>query len=143
MVRKFRDRVRYYEIMNEWYGLVGTPEEYIALLREATAVIREEYPDAKIGIAWHGLGSAEEVVAGDVSAERDGLNRTAGADGAPTFRPHSDLGKNEIESGIRSFADKFADLKTVCERHGFHGEYLMSEFAFSASYPPVSAPRWT
>jgi hypothetical protein len=157
MVRHFRNRVRYYEIMNEWYDLVGTPEEYVGLLRRAVPVIREEQPEARIvlgsasnpnwgdfilpclelgagtlvdAIGWHGLGSIEEVAVGSFSADRDGV-------GVGEFRPHSDIGRDGIESGVRSFAEKFNDLRNIAESRGFKGEYLMTEFAFTTSYPPV------
>ncbi len=45
MVRHFKDRVKYYEIWNEWNG---SAEEYARLAKAAIPVIREEYPQAKI-----------------------------------------------------------------------------------------------
>ena len=150
MVRHLRDRVRYYEVMNEWYDLVGTPAEYMSLLEETIPVIRAEQAEAKIimasasnanwgdfilpclelgagplvdVIAWHGVGSVEEMTVGSFSDARDGVVAEAGSD---DFRPHSELNRDGIEWGMRTFADKFADLQGLCRSHGFAGEYLMS-----------------
>jgi hypothetical protein len=163
MARHFRGRVRYFEVMNEWYDLVGTPAAYVELLRRTAPVIRAECPDARIimasasnpnwgdfilpcldlgagplvdAVGWHGLGTVEEVAAGDFSAARDGADATAGA-----FRPHSDIGRDAIEEGVRSFGDKVRDLRRRCAERGFRGELIMTEFAFAASYPPIAGPQ--
>ncbi len=67
MVKHFRDRVKHFEIWNEWniscyWGDVPNLEHYLAVARAAIPVIRQHAPDAKIMMgSWagfpHGIAS--------------------------------------------------------------------------------------
>ena len=61
MVKHFRDRVKHFEIWNEWniscyWGAVPSLEHYLAVARAAIPVIRKHAPEAKIMMgSWAGF----------------------------------------------------------------------------------------
>jgi hypothetical protein len=133
MVRHFRDRVKYYEVMNEWHESVGTPEEYCILAKAAIKVIRDEYPEAKIlpaspggfqrgfieACLKQGLGPLVDVIAWH-----------------PFYHP------DVLDPSFKDYAQQVREFKKLCASHGFRGEYMATEWAWSAPYPvPPWGPR--
>jgi len=137
MVRHFKDRVRYFEIWNEWgpYSYEGA-SRYVQLLKEAIPVIRSEYPQAKIIPAspgwlqsvpdWnqHGFSFFRALADAGLLSQVDALG----------FHPFYD--PSHQDSYLLSFVDDFRRFKKFVEQQGFKGnEYFASEWDFFTAYP--------
>jgi hypothetical protein len=128
MVRHFRDRVRYYEIMNEWLPHVGTAAEYAELAKAAIRIIREEQPGARIIPASAAPWSyAQEFIAELMKAGLGPLVDVI------AWHPwyQADPGTAEFHA----YAQQVRALQARCEAAGFRGEYMASEWTWSAPYP--------
>lgn len=131
MVQHFKNRVRYYEIMNEWHvPAVGTVKKYVELAKATIPVIRKEYPEAKIlpvsagqldkdfieGYLKEGLGPMIDVI---------------------PWHPFYHI--DPEHSHFVGYADEVRKFKELCESYGFKGEYMATEWTWSAPYP---TPPW-
>jgi hypothetical protein len=127
MVRHFKDRVRYFEIMNEWWRPV---EEYVRLAKATIPVIREEYPEAKI-LAVSTGGFDRKFILGYLKLGLGPL-----IDVIPW---HPWYQTDPVQPEYVSYAQDVRDLKKQCESLGFKGEYMATEWTWSAPYPPATA----
>jgi hypothetical protein len=127
MVRHFKDRVRYFEIMNEWSRPV---EEYVRLAKATIPVIREEYPEAKI-LAVSTGGFDRKFILGYLKLGLGPL-----IDVIPW---HPWYQTDPVQPEYISYAQDVRDLKKQCESLGFKGEYMATEWTWSAPYPPATA----
>jgi len=150
MVAKYRDRIRYFEIWNEWniepyWGDVPDFELYLRIARIAIRVIRELAPESKIVLgSYAGFPRMSHMS----DAERE------------TFE-HSDMLLRELaplvdvvgyhpfyalDPGHETFYRYVADIrafKAYCEHVGFTGsEYFASEFNIAANYPESDIDDW-
>jgi len=132
MVRHFKGRVAFYEIGNEWVETIGV-DSYTEIVRRTVPVIKATDPNAAIM-----LGSVEVTVQGiDADAilaclEQCGPELVQKLD-AVGFHPwyHPDV----TGEPYRNYRSSFTAFKTACEKLGFQGEYIASEWAFFAAYP--------
>lgn len=150
MCRKYRDRVKVFEVWNEWnisvyWGTAPNLDHYLAIARIAIPIIREECPEAK-------------VMLGSVSGFCHDLARTGVPEPAKrslflgavaALAPEVDLigwhpfyqtdptspAYREYAANIRAFRGWAASL-------GFRGECLASEYNFGANYPLPAKPHW-
>jgi hypothetical protein len=129
MVRHFRDRIRYFEIWNEWNVPVPAERQqahwdhYVRLAKPTARLIRDEYPEAKIvnvGTSGIELDFIEQCVRelGDLIA-------------AVGFHPYY----SEPPQKIREYPGIIAELKQRLAKYDFHGEMFASEWDWCAGYP--------
>ncbi len=128
MVRHFKDRVRYFEIMNEWTKPV---EEYVRLAKAAIPVIREEYPEAKI-LAVSAGGFDREFI---LRYLKLGLGPLI-----DVIAWHPWYQTDPLKPEYLSYAQDVREFKKQCASLGFNGEYMATEWTWSAPYPPATAP---
>ncbi len=132
MVRHFKDRVRYFEIWNEW-NVPVPPEKaeehrahYARLAAPTAAVIREEYPDARI-VMGSTSGLSADLIEEWVRALK-GLVDVVG------FHPYYHVDPQDI----RDYPQRIASLRERLEPLGFRGELMATEWSWFAPYPPAS-----
>ncbi len=127
MVKHFKDRIQYFEIWNEW-----TPHtedgarEFCKLAKPTIAVIREEYPEAKILLASPGFSL--EFIEGYL---KEGLGPDLDAIGL-----HPWYQADPESEAFRNYPNTIRELKRMAESYGFAGEYMATEWTWFAPYPP-------
>jgi len=143
-VNYFKDRVKYFEIWNEWngtgyWGESPNVDHYVMLAKRTIPIIRECAPDAKVM-----LGSFAQFVHEQTPENCD-------ENIAMFYKAIKELAPEVDVIGFHPFyqptldSDRFLDyaknvkrFKKYCEDCGFKGnEYMASEFAVGAMYPPV------
>ncbi|NLE46167.1 MAG: discoidin domain-containing protein, partial [Chloroflexi bacterium] len=125
MVRHFKDRIRYFEIMNEWCLSV---EQYCELAKATIPVIREEYPEARV-LAMSPGGFDRDFI---ISYLKQGLGPLI--DVIPW---HPFYQADPLDPAFDRYASDVREFKKVCESYGFRGEYMATEWTWSAPYPPT------
>jgi len=148
MVGHFRGRVRHFEIWNEWniscyWGGVPSLDHYLAVARAAIPVIRRDAPEAKIMLgSWagfpHGMSTwnAEQLAAQE--------------QGSLILQAMRELAQEVDEIGWHPFyqtdperlADYAADVRALqkwLKGIGFRGHCMVTEWNYSALYPPMDA----
>ena len=129
MVRHFKDRIRYFEIWNEWNVPVAAERQqahwdhYVRLAKPTARVIRDEYPEAKIvnvGASGIELDFIEQCV-----RELGDLIDAVG------FHPYY----SEPPQKIRKYPGIIAELRQRLAKYDFHGEMFASEWDWCAGYP--------
>ncbi len=144
MVSKYRDRIHYFELWNEWnislyWGGEVNLEAFVEANRRAARIVRELAPDAKILMGSmanfpHGCAhwSPEEwekqtqnlVTLQAVKALAPLVDVLAWH---PYYQPEPE-NLLEYPQDVRAF-------KKWCESVGFHGSYMSTEWTFSYNYP--------
>ena len=123
MVRHFKDRVRYFEIWNEWDNTPERVDEYCRLAKPTARVIREEFPQARILLcSSSGL---------DMAFIEDSIAQLGNLIDVVGFHPYYNADPQEI----RKYPEDIAELKARLAKHGFAGELMATEWSWFASYP--------
>ena len=150
MCREFRDRVKVFEVWNEWnisvyWGAEPNLDHYLAIARVAIPIIREECPDAKVMLGsvsgfCHDLarnGVPEPGKRGLFLEAVAALARDVDLIGWHPFYQSDPEGPacREYVANIRAF-------QTWAEAQGFRGGYLASEYNWGANYPEPAKPHW-
>jgi hypothetical protein len=147
MVQHFRDRVHHFEIWNEWniscyWGAAPNLEHYLAVARAAIPAIRKHAPAAKIMLgSWagfpHGIStwSPSQLAAKEkeliiLQATR-GLAREVDEIGWHPFYQTDPERLKDYVSDVRA-------LQTWLQTVGFQGHGMVTEWNYSALYPPLS-----
>ena len=143
-VNYYKDRVKYFEIWNEWNGINywgDTPnaDDYIKLAKRTIPIIRECAPECKVA-----LGSFAQFVHEETPENCD-WNTAMFYKAIDELAPYVDVigyhpfyqptldGNRYLE-----YTDNIKRFKKYCEEKGFKGnEYMASEFAVGAMYPPT------
>jgi hypothetical protein len=130
MVRHFKDRVKIFEVWNEWNPY--TYEEgkrYAKVLRAAVKVIREEYPEAKIMPASPGW----------MIRDNHAFLRALGEEGllsqVDVIGFHPFYNTSPVHPAVLSFPEAFPRFKKMMEGYGFKGEYMATEWDYFCAYP--------
>jgi len=142
MVRRFKGRIRYYEIWNEenanWNAYFkqsskteNAINQYCRLARETIHTIREEYPEAKIL-----LGS----VAGFDREYMTACLKLGLGPLVDVIAWHPFYGTRQDLPQFRNYSGEVRAWKKVCESFGFKGEYMATESGWYAPYPPPEKP---
>ena len=133
MVNHFKDRVRYFEVGNEWPP--NTREgamEYAKLAKPTIALIRKLHPKARLIAASPGtFGLALDFIEGYLEAGLGPLIDVIAWHPFYQFNPEDEKYRNYPEQ-VRQFKKKAA------VSYGFKGEYMATEWTWSAPYPPAS-----
>ncbi|MEW6741734.1 MAG: discoidin domain-containing protein [Planctomycetota bacterium] len=132
MVRHFKDRVRYFEIWNEW-NVPVPPEnaqdhrkQYVRLAAPTARVIREECPEARIVLG--STSGLDSDLIEEWARELNGLVDVIG------FHPYYHADPQEI----REYPELIASLKERLATLGFKGELMATEWSWFAPYPAAA-----
>jgi hypothetical protein len=125
MVRHFKDRVRYFEIWNEWDWTPERVDEYCRLAEPTARVIRAEYPEARI-VLCSTSGIDMDFIEGAVARLGDLIDVVG-------IHPYYNADPQEI----RRYPEDVATLKERLAEHGFAGELMATEWSWFAPYPPA------
>ncbi|MDR3706871.1 MAG: discoidin domain-containing protein [Capsulimonadaceae bacterium] len=156
MARNFRDRVRCFEVWNEWNSDIywgGPPsiDAYLAVAKIAIPIIHEEAPGTPVS-----LGGAACFPWGMSKWTTDDLRETEADSATPVgmfLAAIRELGK-EVDaiqwhpayqphpSKLTGYSADVRALMNYCRDHLFRGEFIASEWTFGASYPPPTPPNW-
>ena len=147
MVKHFRDRVRHFEIWNEWniacyWGAEPNIDHYLAIARASIPIIRKQAPEAKIMMgSWagfpHGIASwaASDVLSREkqfsyLQATRALAREVDEIGWHPFYQTDPDNLKNYT-----------ADVRALLHwlrNAGFQGHCMATEWNYSALYPRLS-----
>ena len=147
MTQHFRDRVKHFEVWNEWniscyWGAVPSLEHYLAVARAAIPAIRKHAPEAKIMLgSWagfpHGIATwrPEQLAAQEqelliLQATRQ-LAREVDEIGWHPFYQTDPARLQGYSADVRA-------LQKWLEATGFRGHCMVTEWNYSALYPPLS-----
>jgi len=147
MVQHFRDRVKHFEIWNEWniscyWGANPRLEDYLAVARAAIPAVRRHAPEAKVMLgSWagfpHGISSwtPDELAAREkqtlyLAATRE-LAREVDEIGWHPFYQTDPERLPNYTADVRALQRWLRDA-------GFRGHCMATEWNYSAVYPPLS-----
>ncbi len=132
MVRHFKDRVRDFEIWNEWNQppdaelLREHVDTYCRLAGPTAQAIRQEDPEARIILASPGGLTPTHVAFIEGCIKKlNGLVDVVG------YHPYY----NCDPAKIREYPDLMRSLKQRLQACGFHGQFMATEWSWFASYP--------
>jgi len=128
MVRHFKDRVRYFEVWNEWPVGLQNVDGYCRLAGPTARVIREEYPEARIV-----LNSTSGVYTCDINFIAACVEKMHGLFNVVGFHPFY----NAEPQRIRKYPEQIAELRQRLAEVGFDGEIMATEWSWFAPYPPA------
>lgn len=147
MVKHFRDRVQHFEVWNEWniscyWGAAPNLDHYLAVARAAIPVIRKEAPQAKIMLgSWagfpHGMSTWNPAQRAD--QEKNNLYLRATRELA---REVDEIGWHPFyqtdPQNLRCYVADVRALQSWLEGIGFRGHSMVTEWNYSALYPPMA-----
>lgn len=140
VVRHFRGRIRYYEVLNE-SGAVVELADYLNLVRRAIPVIRREDPEARIvagAVATllqpHCRRRLLGILSSNVVPLVDGVSFHPNYGASPQY-----AGTREYYYGYPSLLRK---TKAVGSAHRFRGEYFAEEMKWRLSINPHPHETW-
>ena len=156
IARHFRDRVRHFEIWNEWncdlyFGGPWSVERYLAIVRVALPILREECPEAVVSLG--GVAGFPHGFADWSPAQRGGKEGAGWNSGWLAVLPHVARDIDMIqwhpfyqpdptEPRVRSYTRDVQAFQAHCRALGFRGEFVASEWNVGANYPPPPLPNW-
>lgn len=155
MVRHFKGRVEYYEILNEPDLSFETPsgmpvESYLNLVKRIAPIIREEDPQAKIvvgAVPDTRFNAARDWMWGLIQSEVmpfvDGISWHGMYGAAPSndLRGVRDAGESQMANYWGNYPALLEEIKRIAAAHGFEGEFLVEEMLWrTPDMPHVSEP---
>jgi hypothetical protein len=145
IVRNCKNRVEYYEILNEPnINTQGTQQyvkvsDYIDMSKRAISVIREEYPEAKIIVGavtpLYEPSAREyffEILRSDLMTLVDAVSWHAMSGISPQFR----------EEFYYNYTSLLEEIREVASSHGFTGEYRADEMHWRTPDNPHPHEYW-
>jgi len=140
IVRHFKGRVQYYEILNEALFYVKAPD-YINLIRRVVPVIREEDPQAKIVVGGSSNLLTREyrdylfrVLRSDIMLEVDGIAIHAMYGASPKY--------DDTRQYYYDYPQMVHEIKDTALANGFSGEYFAEEMSWRTSINPNPYEPW-
>jgi len=140
IVRHFKGRIQYYEILNEALFYVEVAD-YVNLVHRAIPVIREEDPEAKVVV-----GGATGLMVDD---SREYIFNVLQSDIMPlvdAIATHPMYGASPQYDETRQYYDDYPSLiqeiKDVASANGFRGEYFAEEMIWRTSINPNPYEPW-
>jgi hypothetical protein len=127
IVRNFKDRIEYYEILHNPNIREGTQEyvkvaDYINLVKRTVPIIRQEYPEAKIvpgAVTLRESGARDyffAILSSDVMPLVDAVSWHCHSE-SPEYTPEY----------YYNYPSLVQEIKDVASIHGFKGEYIAEE----------------
>ena len=145
LVRHFKGRIQYYEILNE--PVNGPPQQhveladYINLIRRVVPVIREEDPEAKIVVggatdlrADYSRDYFFGVIQSDIMPLVDGVAIHPMYGVSPQY--------DELRQYYYDYPSLVQEIRDVASAHGFSGEYFAEEMSWRTSINPNPYEPW-
>jgi hypothetical protein len=130
MAKHFKDRVAYFEILNEWVGPLGV-DRYVKIAKKTIPVIRRIAPRAKIMLGSSGEFDHKTML----DCLRAGLAKQVDAVG---WHPFYHVDPNaEV---YRTYRQEVAAFKKECAALGFKGQYAATEWTWAAPVPYPKGP---
>jgi len=150
IVRHFKDRIQYYEILNEALVYVDV-KDYVNLIRRTVPVIKEEYPDAKIVI-----GGSSNLLYSDCQKYLFGVLQSDILPLVDGIATHPMYGASPQYEDTRQYYVEYPALvqkiKDTASTNGFNGEYFVEEMVWRTKsntyqdepweYTPVVAAKY-
>ena len=142
IVHNFKDRIEYYEILNEPNDLTPVKHvelaDYINLVKRTVPVIRQEYPEAKIVVG--AVAECERdylfgILESDVMPLVDGISWHVG----PRYGP----GYDETREYYYEYPSIVQEIKDVASAHGFTGEYIVEELIWWTPEDSALTPNYS
>jgi hypothetical protein len=154
LCRHFRDRVKVFEVWNEWniavyWGAVPNLRDYLAVARTAIPIIRKECPQARVMLGsvsgfCHGIASWTAPRLGEEAAGRSlllGAVRALAQD-VDLIGWHPCYQTPPDGDAMRSYRADVEAFKAWAARQGFRGDFACTEYSYGASYPAPVQPHW-
>jgi len=139
LVRHFKGRIQYYEILSEQHAYVEV-EDYINFLRQVIPVIHEEDPEAKIvvggvtGVTGPDMrGYLFEILRSDIMPLVDAIAIH------PMYGTSPQYDEREYYYYYPTFIQEIKDIATA---HGFSGVYMASEMQWGTPSIPTPDVPW-
>lgn len=145
VVRHFKGRIQYYEILNE--PVNGPPQQhveladYINLIRRVVPVIREEDPEAKIVVggatdlrADYSRDYFFGVIQSDIMPLVDGVAIHPMYGVSPQY--------DELRQYYYDYPSLVQEIRDIASAHGFSGEYFAEEMSWRTSINPNPYEPW-
>jgi hypothetical protein len=148
MVKHFRDRVRHFEVWNEWnipcyWGAEPSLPHYLPVARAAIATIRKHAPEARIMMgSWAGFphGIHAWTPAQLAAQAKQSLYLTATRQLA---REVDEIGWHPFyqtdPDQLTGYCADVRALRDWLRATGFRGHCMATEWNYSALYPPMAA----
>lgn len=153
MARKYRDRIRVFEVWNEWnipvyWGGKPNLEHYLALARVTIPILRKECPKARIMLGsfagfTHGMSTwtADELSRQERESLLLGAIRELARD-VDLIGWHPFYQTDPDRPEFRAYAAAIRAFAAWCRAQGFRGEFMASEWSYGTTYPPPTPPNW-
>ncbi len=148
MARHFRGRVKTFEVWNEWniscyWGAQPNLEHYLAVARAAIPAIRKNAPEAKVMMgSWagfpHGIASWDAAQLAAHEKESLVLQATRQLAREVDLIGWHPFYQTDPEQ-LKNYAADVRALKKWLEGAGFRGHSMVTEWNYSALYPPLGA----
>jgi hypothetical protein len=147
MVKHFRDRVKHFEVWNEWnipsyWGGKPNAADYLAVARAAIPVIRKHAPQAKVMMgSWSGFPHGMSTWTADqLAANEDKLTTLAAArEIAPDV---DEIGWHPIYQKdpelLKTYTADVRALLAWMNSKGFRGHAMVTEWNYSGLYPSLT-----
>lgn len=147
MVKHFRDRVKHFEVWNEWnipcyWGASPNAQQYLAVAKAAIPVIRKHAPEAKVMMgSWAGFPHGISTWTPKQTAEQekqtlylDVTRRLAGDVDEIGWHPFYQTSPDML----RGYPADVRSLQNWLRGVGFRGHCMATEWNYSALYPRMS-----
>lgn len=140
LARHFRDRVRYFEILNEPVFYVDLPD-YLDLVRRAIPIIRREAPKARIV-----AGGAAYLLEPENRRYLFGVLRSDVVSSIDAIELHPMYGSSPEYDDIRQYYFGYPALigriKEMARANGFTGQVLAEEMLWRTPHNAVQGQPW-
>lgn len=146
IVNHFKDRIEYYEILNEPNIGHGTQQyveldDYINLVKRVVPVIREEHPGAKIVVGATAAFREENtreylfgILKSDIMPLVDGIS----------FHPmYGETSPQYDGEYYYNYSSLMQEIKDMASAHGFKGEFIADEINYRTQRNPNIYEPWT
>ncbi|GAH94211.1 unnamed protein product, partial [marine sediment metagenome] len=157
IIRHFKDKIEYYEILNEPDGDIGQfveLDDYIKLVKQVVPVIREEDPKAKIVIG--AVCNLREschyeyllgILKSDVMPLVDAVSFHPMSGASPEYKNLDDYPSIVQDEHYRKYYYNYPsivqDIKDTASAHRFKGEYIAEEINYRTQAEFIPTEPWT
>jgi hypothetical protein len=148
MVRHFKGRIEYYEILNEpdlnFEAPSGMPvDAYVNLIKRTVPVIREEDSEAKIvvgAVPDTRFDHVRDWMWGVLNSEAmplvEGFSWHGMYGAAPSDDPRGVRDPSQMENYWENYPSLVQEIMSVADSNGFEGEYLVEEMLWRTPLEP-------
>ena len=147
MVKHFRDRVKHFEVWNEWniavyWGGKPSVDDYLAVARAAIPVIRKHAPEARVMMgSWSGFPHGMSTWTADQLAANEKKLITLAA-AREIACDVDEIGWHPIyqrdPESIKTYTADVRALLAWLKSAGFRGHAMVTEWNYSGLYPSLT-----